>query len=408
MSINSVIETGKIQGSRKTFSSLSLILILAVSMIIVFAQPALAQIGIPQPEKTTGYIDVAPRLVGVGQEATVNLFIYPLPTDYAYVAYYGGYTGVTVTFVRPDGTKDTFMPTDGTHVYEPGQTQALGAIYFFYKPNQAGNWSVSFTMPAQNITTTPGTVLMQGCTSNTAYFTVQTDTVLAGLLNGYPWAPLPNPNVFWSYPINSNNREWNQISGDWLGSSSVNNPTANSWQPYGTGPETGHIVWKTPIRDGGLMGGAYGSLSYGSQGSSKSSVIMEGKLYINLEAGTFKCIDLATGEVLYTADGGVSYGIHIPKSAYTQTDDSPTGNVVLASSFGNNIQPLLFGGFLSAYDPFSGKLLQSVSNVSSARYIDGTPLAYGVRGIAPNYTLFRWNLTSLSPFRSFSNSRPFG
>ena len=55
-----------------------------------------------------------------------------------------------------------------------------------------------------------------------SHFTVQTGTVLAGLLNGYPWSPLPNSNVYWSYPINSNNREWNAISGDWLGDESVN------------------------------------------------------------------------------------------------------------------------------------------------------------------------------------------
>src|SRR4030065_1585736 len=91
-------------------------------------------------------------------------------------------------------------------------------MYFFYKPAMAGNWSVSFTMPAQNITTSAGTVQYQACTSNTFYFTVQTDPVLAGLLNGYPWSPLPNPDVFWRYPINSNNREWNQISCYCLGS----------------------------------------------------------------------------------------------------------------------------------------------------------------------------------------------
>src|SRR4030067_3529166 len=145
------IETGKIQGNKKTICSLSLILILAVSMIMAFAQPTLAQIGVPMPEKTTGYIDVAPRLVGVGQEATVNLFIYPIPTNYAYQPYYDGYRGVTVTFVKPDGTKDTFMPVDGTHIYDAGQTQSLGAIYFFYKPNMAGEWGVSFSMSAHKL-----------------------------------------------------------------------------------------------------------------------------------------------------------------------------------------------------------------------------------------------------------------
>ena len=73
-----------------------------------------------------------------------------------------------MTFVKPDGTKDTFMPTDATGAYAAGQTQSLGALFFYYTPNMAGNWSVSFTMPAQNITDSTGTVQYAGCTSNTA------------------------------------------------------------------------------------------------------------------------------------------------------------------------------------------------------------------------------------------------
>ena len=82
-----------------------------------------------------------------------------MPTNYVYQPYYKGFDGVTVTFTKPDGTKDSFKPVDGTDQYVPGQTQSLGAIYFFYEPDMAGNWSVSFTMPAQNLTDSTGTVL---------------------------------------------------------------------------------------------------------------------------------------------------------------------------------------------------------------------------------------------------------
>ncbi len=208
--------------NKKTFRSLSLILLLAMTVIIAFAQPSLAQVGVIQPEKTSGFASVAPTLVGVGQYLTViyGSFLYLQPALISHI--FNGFYGLTVTFVKPDGTKDTFMPIDGTGAYVAGETQALGALYFTdYAPDMAGNWSVSFTMPAQNITDSSGTVLYQGCTSNTAYFTVQTDPVLAGLLNGYPWAELPNSNAYWSYPINANNREWSAISGDWTGLSLI-------------------------------------------------------------------------------------------------------------------------------------------------------------------------------------------
>ncbi len=392
MTRNSGVRTGKIQGNKKTISSLSLILLLAVSMFMVFAQPTLAQVGVPQPEKTVGFISVAPKLVGVDQEATVNLFIYPIPTNYAYRPYFKGYFGVTVTFVKPDGTKDTFMPVDGTGMFKPGQTQSLGAIYFFYKPDMPGNWSVSFTMPDQNITDSTGTVLMKGCTSGSNYFTVQTDPVLAGLLNGYPWAALPNPNVFWSYPINSNNREWSQIAGQWQ--SALQNPTYLRWQPYGLGPNTGHIVWKQLFRDGGIIGGDFGSLSYGAQGSVFSSmVILEGKLFLNIpNTAMFECIDLATGKVMYTANGSISGAWHINYGGAIQASYDPT--VSLESSYGNSPVPYLFGTSgttWNLYDPLTGALRRTLTNCSSARPIEYTWLAFGVS----SGRLYRWNYSNV-------------
>jgi len=365
---------------------------LTMTLMMAFAQSSLAQVGVPQPVKTTGYISVAPELVGVDQEATVNIFIYPIPTNYAYRPYFKGYDGVTVTFTKPDGTKDIFKPVDGTGMFEPGQTQSLGAIYFFYKPDMAGNWSVSFTMPDQNLTDATGTVLMTGCTSKPAYFTVQTEPVLAGLLNGYPWSPLPNPNVFWSYPINSNNREWNQISGQWQ--STVQSATYLRWQPYGSGPNTGHIVWKQQFRDGGIIGGDFGSLSYGAQGSVFSSmVILEGKLFLNIpNTAKFKCIDLATGETLYTADGSISGAWHINYGGAIQAGYDPS--VSLESSYGNSPVPYLFGtsgNTWNFYDPLTGTLRRTITNCSSARPIEYTWLAYGVS----SGNLYRWNYSKV-------------
>jgi hypothetical protein len=191
-----------------------------------------------------------------------------------------------VTFINPDGTEDSFHPIDGTGQFEPGQTEAIGNIYFFYAPDMAGNWSVSFTMPEQNITDNTGTVIYEACTSNIAYFTVQEDPVNAGLLNGYPWSQLPNPDVYWSYPISSNNREWSAISGDWLinglsRSSAIVGATSNSWQPYGSGPSTGHVVWRHLLGTGGIIGGDYGSLSYVTT-VYQGALIIAGRAFVNV------------------------------------------------------------------------------------------------------------------------------
>jgi hypothetical protein len=421
--------------NKKAFFSLSLILLLATTLLMAFAQPSLAQVGIAQPEKTTGYISVAPTLIGVGQEATVNVWAFPLPTTYNNAAYWRGFFGVTVTFVKPDGTKDAFMPVDGTGGYIAGQMTSLGSMYFFYKPDLAGNWSVSFTMPAQNITDQSGTVQYLGCTSNTAYFTVQTEPVLAGLLNGYPWAQLPNPNVYWSYPINSNNREWSQIASDWTGISStmamVQSTTALRWQPYGSGPNTGHIVWKQQVKEGGIIGGDYGSLSYVGNSASYAAIIsfpvvMDGMVFTNIlntaavntasgasntpgvnnAPGQFRCTDLATGKVLYQVNGSITGGIHLPGTTYQQASAAQgDAQVLLESSYGSYVQPYVFGAFnvggatyWNYYDPLTGNLVRQLSNATNARLIDGTVLAFGagtVTGQTGSY-IYRWNMTSVA------------
>jgi hypothetical protein len=316
------IELNTFRFNKKSISSLSLILMLMMTLMITLAQPSLSQTGIPQPLKTAGYISVAPTLIGVDQQATVNLWILPTPQSYGNLPAFDGYLGVTVTFIKPDGTKDTFMPVDGTGQFAAGQTESTGNLYFSYEPDMVGNWSVSFTMQEQNITDSTGTVIYSACTSNTFDFTVQTEQVLAGLLNGYPWAELPNDNVFWSYPINSNNREWSQISGDWLlyktpKFSVIDSINSNSWQPYGTSPGTAHIVWDYQSAAGGIVGGQYGSVSYAASNLQLSvnhqrAIVIEGKVYINANTKEFSCIDLTTGKVLYTMPGQIIGGIHLP------------------------------------------------------------------------------------------------
>jgi len=381
-------------------------------LMMALTQPTSGQAGVPQPEKTAGYITVAPSLVGVGQTLTCNAWVLPLPTTNNYNPYFRGFYNVEVTFVRPDGTKDTFMPVDGTGVYGPGQLSSLGSMFFFYKPTMAGNWSVSFTMPAQNITDSSGTVQYLGCTSNTFYFAVQSDTVLAGLLNGYPWAELPNANVYWSYPINSNNREWTQISGDWTGitnvAPTVNSPTCLHAQPYGLGPNTAHIVWTNVYKEGGIIGGSYGSLSYmggtGISSSRNSYVIMDGMVFTNIpntNPAQFVCIDESSGKVLYQAEGSAPFGLHMPGNTYAQATaaqgDAP---VLLESSVGSYQQPYLFsssGGNYNYYDPFTGNLVRTIVNASSARLIDGTVLAFGagtITGQTARY-VYGWNMTSV-------------
>jgi outer membrane protein assembly factor BamB len=342
--------------------------------------------------KTAGFISVAPNPIGVGQSAVVNLWIQPNPqspdgsiTDIA--ASNVGYANVTITFTRPDGTNDTFMPTDESFIQAhlgiaPGWTESVGAMYFIYTPTVAGNWSVTFSFPGQLFTekSNNDTRYYEPCVAQPYKFTVQTDPVNAGILDGTPYAPLPT--AYWTNPININNREWAAIAGDWL-ISGYNN-AATKYNPYSTGPTTGHIVWDTQQVLGGLMGGQWGSDAYyGGQ----TVIVMNGKVYYNNPYGsTFNCLDITTGKSLYTANGTVSRGIHFLggyQVGAQQNEGIPTAYLINTGTW-------------QFYDPMTGALVQTLTNFPSGLgtpwWDDGNPLAY----FLSSNRLMCWNFSKVT------------
>src|SRR5208283_1639283 len=124
MNTNLGINTSKIRGYKNAFFAVLLISIFAIGIGMTFAPAASAQIGCTQPEQTVGFITVAPTLVGVGQQLTVNLWVNPLPTLANDEPGYYGFKGLSVTFTEPDGTKDTIAPTDAVGIYPAGMTES--------------------------------------------------------------------------------------------------------------------------------------------------------------------------------------------------------------------------------------------------------------------------------------------
>jgi len=388
---------------KNTTYAVLLILIFAIGIVMAFAPTASGQVGIAQPRPTAGFISVAPTLVGVGQQATVELWVLPWPEDYAESNYYGpaslrggSFTGISVTFTKPDGTTDIFTPTDGTGTYPAGVLDGLGTMYFLYAPDEAGNWSVTMSMPAQNFTDATGTVEWEACTSPPAYFTVQTAPVNAGLLNGYPYSPLPNSNVYWTYPVSSNNREWAAITGNWLSfalGSTAMVSTSGMYQPYGSAPNTGHILWDMPYAPGGIVSGLTGSLSYGtSAGWLAYSVIIDGNLYVNSATNlNFECISLTTGKVLWTDSGNFLCAVDLPGSAAAQAYLGE--GVTLAGSYGSEVFPYLFRAVAAGtvtrtgmpiyswnfYNIEDGTLAISLTNANATKeiFVEDSGLAYG-------------------------------
>jgi hypothetical protein len=399
--------------NKKTLCTIAFILLLATSTMIASLSTATAQI---PTRKTTAYLSVNPHLIGKDQPLTVNMWVYPSPATRTFTWYAQGFEDLTVTFTRPDGSKDTFMPVEGSGSLEPGVTETLGALWFLYYPNQVGDWSVQFSMPDQTVGTGDEAVLYPAATSQIVTFTVQSEVVQIGL------PPASLPTGYWTRPINADYREWYQISGDWLWSNYDGGAmTGSNYNPYTTAPNAPHILWKLPVTTGGLTGGDWGGLSYLSSAQFSSIVVMAGKIYFNMPGGVFQCIDLRTGEVLWTQEGTINHGQHIrPLSrdpalsgAVETQATSPSAylwqftaaSVVSATASGDAT------GMWIQRDAYSGAIVKTISNVPAGlnplymQWVDGDTVVYAVRQLGWNTTiknrlavseLIKWDASKVS------------
>jgi len=201
----------------------------------------------------------------------------------------------------------------------------------------------------------------------------------------------------------------------------------HDYNPYSPAVLTGHVLWDDQVYQGGIIGGDYGSVSYVGYTSNVATtvthVIMEGRLYVNTpnSINSFTCYDLKTGRKLYNATGTISWGFHIPGNAFAQSVSSRGGietQTILASSYGASPTGYLLGtssgptnskGYPTSnwnfYDPMTGKLLRTITNVTATVYdlIDGTDLCWGATYINMTSTefiysksfLWQWNMTKV-------------
>ena len=120
----------------KLATVISMILLLNV-IAIASTMPASGAADI----ETLAYISINPNPIGVGQTLLVNVWFTPsIPSGPVF-------EGLTVTFTKPDGTKDIIGPFET----EPWGT---AANWFEYKPDQDGTWQYQLRFSRASISTT--------------------------------------------------------------------------------------------------------------------------------------------------------------------------------------------------------------------------------------------------------------
>ena len=284
-------------------SAITIILILSIAALIVSIPSTNAQEDLTFT--TYNYLTALPSTVGVGQSLYISGWLDLTPP---YTITWGGevWSGFTVEITKPDGQKETKGPFD---------TDPISGYFFLYTPSQVGEYQFKATFPEQmrpvpdNDKPTGQWLQVVGnhtflsSVSETMTVTVQEDPTPT-------WQAEPLPTGFWTRPISAVHRDWNTISGNWLGGGEPK----EDYNAYSTSPGSAHIVWTKPYQEGGLIGGEYGSGAYHGgcayEGKWYDPIVINGILYIQ-EYGhggsqyypDFVAVDLRTGEEVWRVNG---------------------------------------------------------------------------------------------------------
>jgi len=337
--------------------TLAILLVLAfVTGTVSVLQPQAAAAD-PVKMKTYALSDAIPNRVGLGQEVLLKCGITEALASQAY-----GWTGITITIEKPDGTTEKIGPLT---------TDSTGSTFRSYVPNQIGTYNVTTNFPEQEMpvdtrsmerggTIVKGTIML--ASTKSSQFVVTEEPTAQ-----YPGHALPTE--YWSRPIDPQLREWAIISGNW-----VQRPD-NALALYNNdAPETAHVLWANQITTGGLTGGLITDVPAASQsgdayeGLFSNAVVLNGILYYNTcPQGTYgalgvqgiQAIDLHTGEKLwFKNDTFLSFGQVLYWNSY---------NVDGVYTYLWSVS----GSTYNAYDPVDGSWAFSFTNVPGGTRVFG-------------------------------------
>jgi len=418
--------------NKTKISAITFVLVLTISATFV-ALPIVSAHDPPLEVPTWAYISLTNNVIGVGQQVVAIYWPNNLPptADGAY----GDRWTWNVEVTKPDGSIETLGP------YE---SDPIGGGYVVYTPAEVGTYTFVAIMDDHVITGEPyppggfspyggGAAAINdtylGDASDPAYLTVQEDPIEA-------WPETPLPEEYWTRPINTMNRDWWKVAGNWLGSAwQTNGPTTNFG--YGLGPESAHVMWTRPMWTGGIMDARFGHTGYQTyhyEGLSfQPPIILDGKLYYNvgsLPKYGWYCVDLYTGETIYfhnttgpiTNVGGGGFDpsgeISTGKLSFGQIYNYESPNQHGGMSYLWSLPPVsMFGGAPSPgaqtdwmmFDAFTGNYICSIANVPSwvglgewGAFMGGGKDVYGKDGSITSYGI----IGSPNPMGPFFPSVP--
>ena len=382
---------------------------------------------------TFAFIAATPNPIGVGQTATIGLWLTNVYDSEAITNNYR-FQNFKLTITAPNGgvITETF-PTATPDSF----------ISYYYTPTATGTYNLTFTFPGQTITTTNGNPA--SAYINDTYLPSHASCTLT--VQSTPLAPAlsyPLPTAYWTRPISSQNTSWHSVASNFV----YDNVAAyvfgaTRYLPGVAAPSSGHIMWTDPINFGGYTGvnPQIGSTDAQAQSSPLAAsefydgrsyedefinpIIIDGNLYYGLPISDYSAgfylgappTDLANNGGY--VDINLQTGQQVWKCYYTV---NPSFGVVI-----NVDTPNQYGafGYLVAVsgttwivdNPYNGDWIFNITNVpagwSGICGPQGEPLIYQLQVAPTGDWLALWNFTDVVAdgpvnYVTFTGWRPVG
>ena len=389
--------------NKSKIATIALILVLTISVIFV-ALPIVSAHDPPWTVPTWCYVSVTNSIIGVNQQVVIVYWVNAIPPT-AQGAYGDRWT-FTVDVTKPDGSKENLGPS---------KSDPVGGGWTTYTPDQIGTYTIVAHMDEHTVTGLPDltpSVISNPASVNDTYLASSSDPVTFIVQEEpiQPWTEAPLPTLFWTRPINAANRDWDVLAGNWL-SGAAQNVNSTLRFSYGTGPESAHVMWATPMWAGGIMDERFGNIGYQTGHYEGTDfippIILNGKIYYNvmsLPREGWRVLDLYTGEELWfhNTTGPVT-GVSASSSGSIRGESLAFGQILdIENPNQHGGMPYLWStngpdGTWMMFDAETGNYMCSIANVSargtSVYGKDGSILYYNIVGSGANKRLTCWNTT---------------
>ncbi len=376
----------------KTTIAITIVLMLSTTMFTTLLSNVTAQDSITV--QTFAYLAYRPNPIGVGQTLLLNMWLTP-PTDWPGIPYHD----YTLKITDPDGQTETIGPMQSK--------QADSSHWYEYKPEKVGTYKLQFIYPGETVpigtpyeSYNPPFPIVGYTTYEVTYLGSESPitelVVTEEQVPGYE--PTPLPAEYWTRPVSLENREWSTLLGDWP---QVNyDDSRSNFQPYGTAPNTAHILWVKQWGVTGQVGGQYNYSVYSSPQYTAAYVDEDGfhgrqRIWTTVyeikwaigglgfysENGRLHAVDLRNGEEVWVKEG-ISIDALKNEEYITRAQGVPI--------VGYTPYILDFGSTYRKYAAATGDLICEVPGLRANAY-DNNRYAYSVQNLGGQRYLVKWD-----------------